>query len=180
MGAPKKPSKKPGEDQSFAEMIGEVRPVRDDTAPAHVDRPPPRRLRHLSATTDTPDELPAIQSPAMTAPATFRKGGVQNSVMRKLQRGQFPLSDELDLHGCTLKQAFGLLNRFLPQARRERMCCIRIIHGKGLRSRDQAPVLKPNVAAWLRDNEMVLAYAPALPRDGGDGALYVLLRARPG
>jgi DNA-nicking Smr family endonuclease len=55
---------------------------------------------------------------------------------------------------------------------------VRIIHGKGRRSDQQGPVLKPAVAAWLRRRNEVLAYCSARPVDGGSGALYVLLGRR--
>jgi DNA-nicking Smr family endonuclease len=54
--------------------------------------------------------------------------------------------------------------------------CIRVIHGKGLRSGPAGPVLKEEVDHWLRKLDNVAAFASARPVDGGTGALYVLLR----
>jgi DNA-nicking Smr family endonuclease len=57
------------------------------------------------------------------------------------------------------------------------MTCIRIIHGKGKRSRNnKGPVIKTKVNHWLRQRDDVLAFCSARPIDGGTGAIYVLLR----
>ena len=54
--------------------------------------------------------------------------------------------------------------------------CAHIIHGKGYRSGERQPVLKRKVNYWLRLRPDVLAFCSATPRDGGTGAVYVLLR----
>jgi DNA-nicking Smr family endonuclease len=56
------------------------------------------------------------------------------------------------------------------------MTCVRIIHGKGLRSRHKGPVIKTKVNTWLRQRDDILAFCSARPVDGGTGAIYVLLR----
>lgn len=38
------------------------------------------------------------------------------------------------------------------------------------------PVLKGKVNVWLRQKGEVMAFCTAIPRDGGTGAVYVLLR----
>ena len=88
------------------------------------------------------------------------------------------MQDELDLHGLTVREAGLRLGDFLADARGRRLGCVRIIHGKGLSSPGRSPVLKPQVARWLRAHEGVLAFTPARREEGGDGALYVLLRSR--
>ncbi len=110
----------------------------------------------------------------------FRQHGVQLSVMRKLRRGQYTRQAELDLHGLSVAQARAGLAAFLARARRHNFRCIRVIHGKGLRSRNGQSVLKPKVASWLRHCQDVLAYCSAIPADGGGGALYVLLKSSSG
>ena len=66
---------------------------------------------------------------------------------------------------------------FIHSSRREHMTCIRIIHGKGKRSRNnKGPVIKTKVNHWLRQRDDVLAFCSARPIDGGTGAIYVLLR----
>ncbi|MGH8453391.1 MAG: Smr/MutS family protein, partial [Nevskiales bacterium] len=106
----------------------------------------------------------------------YRQDGVQLSVMRKLRRGQYARQAELDLHGLTVVQAREQLAVFLTRAAARDLRCVRVIHGKGLRSSQRGPVLKPKVAHWLRQRREVLAYCSASPMEGGSGAVYVLLR----
>jgi DNA-nicking Smr family endonuclease len=54
--------------------------------------------------------------------------------------------------------------------------CLRIVHGKGLRSGQRGPVIKNAVHALLRRTDAVLAFTSAALRDGGTGATLVLLR----
>lgn len=109
---------------------------------------------------------------------TFRRGGVQDGVLRKLRRGQYRIDAELDLHGLNIAQAKLALRDFLENMVRGDARCVRIIHGKGLRSGHRGPVLKNAVNALLQRTDPVLAFCSARPVDGGTGAIYVLLRQR--
>jgi DNA-nicking Smr family endonuclease len=105
----------------------------------------------------------------------LRRPGVPQSVIRDLRRGLYRLEGELDLHGLTEAAALEQLQQFLQYARRANLRCLRIIHGKGLRSGQRGPVLKQAVNAYLRRSDAVLAFASARPVDGGTGATLVLL-----
>lgn len=105
----------------------------------------------------------------------FRRGGVSEGVLRRLRRGQYPVDAEIDLHGSTLAQALPQLQQFLREACSRGLTCVRVIHGKGLRSGQRGPVLKNSVNAQLRRTEGVLAFASARPPAGGTGATLVLL-----
>jgi DNA-nicking Smr family endonuclease len=105
--------------------------------------------------------------------------GTDRNLMRSLRRGDFALQGRLDLHGMTQAQAKEAVDRFLSDSRRTGKRCVLIVHGRGLNSPDQIPVLKQQLKAWLsqkRLGSMVLAFATARPQDGGAGAVYVLLR----
>ncbi len=110
---------------------------------------------------------------------SFRRPGVQESVLRRLRREQFPIGAEIDLHGLTAAQAEAELRRFLGSALARGVACVRIVHGKGHRSGDRGPVLKATVNALLRRSPPVLAFSSASPRTGGTGATTVLLRTPP-
>ncbi|MCI0749984.1 MAG: Smr/MutS family endonuclease, partial [Nevskiales bacterium] len=105
---------------------------------------------------------------------SYRGNGVQDSVFRRLKRGTYHLGDELDLHGMISDTAGLAVARFLAECRRRDLRCVRIIHGKGLRSKGTGPVLKQRVDGWLRRHHAVLAFCSARPQDGGTGAVYVL------
>jgi DNA-nicking Smr family endonuclease len=63
------------------------------------------------------------------------------------------------------------------RARGER--CVLVIHGKGEHSPQGMGVLRGEIAAWLSQgpsSQHVAAFVSARAQDGGDGAVYVLLR----
>ena len=85
----------------------------------------------------------------------------------------------VDLHGLTREEAHIRVETFLHESRTNDRRCVLIVHGRGLNSKDQIPVLKDAVRLWLargRIAKSVLAFATARPTDGGAGAVYVLLR----
>lgn len=107
---------------------------------------------------------------------TYCREGLQHGVLRKLRRGQFRVGAALDLHGMNVAAAHQAMIGFLKTSQRDNITCVRIIHGKGNRSRHKGPVLKHKVNHWLRQRDEVLAFCSARPVDGGTGAIYVLLR----
>src|SRR5262245_8441663 len=105
--------------------------------------------------------------------------GLDPRVIRRLRRGDFAWQAHLDLHGFTAAQARDAVDRFVLESFRDGRRCVLIVHGRGLNSKDQTPVLKERLKSWLahgRIAKVVLAFATARPCDGGAGALYVLLR----
>ena len=107
---------------------------------------------------------------------TFRRSGVPATVFTRLRRGRFAIKAEIDLHGMTSAQARTELRSFLAESVTARLQCVRVIHGKGLRSGPRGPVLKASVNRWLRQWDDVIAFVSAPARDGGTGAVYVLLQ----
>jgi DNA-nicking Smr family endonuclease len=108
--------------------------------------------------------------------------GLDHAIVRKLRRGDFAVQAHLDLHGLTREEAKREVDAFLRASRSAGKRCVLVVHGRGMHSRDQVPVLKEALRAWLGTNRFVrhvLAFATARPVDGGPGAIYVLLR-RPG
>jgi DNA-nicking Smr family endonuclease len=108
-----------------------------------------------------------------------RVAGLDPNLVRKLRRGEFAVQGHVDLHGMTREEAKGAVERFLRASRSAGKRCVLVVHGRGLHSRDQLPVLKEALRTWLstaRFARHVLAFATARPADGGAGAVYVLLR----
>jgi DNA-nicking Smr family endonuclease len=104
-----------------------------------------------------------------------RAGGAQKSVLKKLRTGKLAVDSTLDLHGLTVEEARLQLADFLEECRQFGYRHVIIVHGKGFRSQAR-PVIKPMVNYWLRQADEVLAFCSAQPKDGGTGAVYVLLR----
>ena len=105
--------------------------------------------------------------------------GLDAKIFRKLKSGQFSLQRHLDLHGLNAEQAKFRVLDFLRQAYMDGQRCLLIIPGRGRNSPLGQGVLRQELSAWLTQaplKRIVLAFATALPRHGGAGALYVLLR----
>jgi DNA-nicking Smr family endonuclease len=105
----------------------------------------------------------------------FLREGLSRQVLRKLRRGHWVVQDNLDLHGMNRVQAAAAVAEFLRRCRARRLRCVRIVHGKGLGSRNREPVLKGKLRKWLSVRDEVLAFCQAPRADGGAGALLVLL-----
>jgi DNA-nicking Smr family endonuclease len=108
-----------------------------------------------------------------------RVAGMDGAVVRKLRRGDFAVQGHIDLHGMTREEAKCAVETFLRASRQGGKRCVLVVHGRGLHSKDQLPILKDSLRTWLstaRFARHVLAFATARPVDGGAGAIYVLLR----
>jgi DNA-nicking Smr family endonuclease len=107
----------------------------------------------------------------------FLRDGLGTDTLRKLRRGHWKLQSEIDLHGLTVAEARPALVEFLNYCLREGLRCVRIVHGKGLGSKNQMPVLKRKVSSWLMQRDEILAFCQARRTEGGGGAAVVLLKA---
>jgi DNA-nicking Smr family endonuclease len=107
----------------------------------------------------------------------FLRDGLGRDVLRKMRRGHWVIQDHLDLHGVNREQALPLLTGFLFACLNRSLRCVRVVHGKGLRSPNREPVLKGMVRQWLARRDDVLAFCEAPANQGGSGALLVLLRS---
>ncbi|HEV2701092.1 MAG TPA: Smr/MutS family protein [Steroidobacteraceae bacterium] len=151
--------------------------------PVSADAPKPRvRARFTRADRQAVlDEIlhGAPDEPQISAadPSLFARPVVSATTLRKLRRGQYRVQAELDLHGLTQAQARLQLSEFLAAALAGNARCVRIVHGKGLRSGSKGPVLRQLVNGVLRRSAQVLAFASARQVDGGTGAVYVLLES---
>ena len=104
--------------------------------------------------------------------------GIDRQHLLRLRRGEWRVELCIDLHGLTKPEARRELASELHDAVLAGVRCVLVIHGRGLHS-ESGPVLQGGVLAWLTAPPLaarVMAFASALPRDGGPGASYVLLR----
>lgn len=107
---------------------------------------------------------------------THIKDGVDPRAIKRLRRGHWRVQADIDLHEMTVKVATESLRGFIHEARQHGLTCIKVIHGKGLRSGPEGPKLKRMTASVLARHSQVMAFASAPIHDGGTGAVYVLLR----
>ena len=175
----------PAEETEEARLFREaVRGVTRLPQRAAAPRPPRVRPRARFARADRAAVLrESLEGEAFDPELTggealaFRRPQIQPSVLRKLRRGEYRVQREIDLHGMTVAEAKLALRHFLVSALEAQVRCVRIVHGKGLRSGHRGPVLKVAVSTVLRRTGAVLAYVSARQVDGGTGAVYVLLSA---
>ncbi len=106
----------------------------------------------------------------------FAAPGVQIRLLKRLRQGHIPWEAGLDLHGHTVDQARDELSAFIRDAARQQLRAVIVVHGKAHTQAGQPALLKSCVNDWLRQLDPVLAFCSAQPKDGGTGAVYILLR----
>ena len=185
--ASRKPEPLDEEAALFLEAVGEVNPVR--TLKARVGPPEPPTAAQLRLPNEEAESLARLAELVsgqcefeLADSDAFIEGsvhGFDQGVMRKLRAGEFSTPAHLDLHGLTKDEAKPALEGFVQKSRIAGHRCVLVVTGRGLHSKDQLPVLKQGVQQWLthgRVAKQVLGFCSARPKDGGTGALYVLLR----
>lgn len=105
----------------------------------------------------------------------YKDPSINEKIFKALRAGKISIDEEIDLHGMIVDEAHQNLQIFLRESQQNGFRCVRIVHGKGHKAGDR-PILKNKVNNWLRQLRCVLAFCSATPRDGGTGAVYVLLR----
>jgi len=163
----------------FRQAVRDVRPLRARTSPPRTPRARPHarftRADRAAVLRESLDAQGADPEQLTGEALAFRRPEIPAGVLRRLRRGEYRVQREIDLHGMTVAEAKLALREFLVSALEQRVRCVRIVHGKGLRSGHRGPVLKATVTTILRRTGAVLAYVSARPVDGGTGAVYVLL-----
>ncbi len=113
--------------------------------------------------------------------------GIDGCTDEKLRRGKFAIEGRIDLHGMRQNEAKVQLARFLTRCHGAGKRCVLVITGKGKpdEGRDwwegRPGVLRDAVPGWLAEkplSDIVLKAHPAQAKDGGAGAMYVLLRRK--
>ena len=153
------------------------------------------RLGHRRARSPAapPSRSPAPPQPSTPRPAPVsksappppelshgRSAGLDKRSAERLKRGRLAVEATVDLHGLTQAEAHDRLDAFLEESVRQGRRCVLVITGKGM-WREGAGVLRQLVPRWLNERPnraRVLAFDHAQQRDGGAGALYVLLKRR--
>jgi DNA-nicking Smr family endonuclease len=142
-------------------------------APVSEEREKPRKARAAP---------PPPAPPSAPKPRALAAGAVidlDKRTAERLKRGQLPIEGRIDLHGMTQDDAHAALARFLSASRAMGRRCVLVITGKGRPGPEGGGVLKQAVPRWLNEpalRSQILAFVAAQPKDGGAGALYVLLK----
>ncbi len=144
--------------------------------------PPLARPRKAKAERERPEAPPPSPCGPTPAPRPAPAGGgLDKRTARRIRRGALRIEARIDLHGMTREEAHRCLTRFIAESQAAGRRLVLVVTGKGRRSEDgvAAGVIRREAPHWLSrppNAARVLETAPAQPRDGGDGALYVYLR----
>jgi DNA-nicking Smr family endonuclease len=147
-------------------------------APKPSPRPVQRELDEAAAITESLhgpfdiDDLLAIGDVD-----SFLRPGLSRNVLRDLRRGRWSIQNHTDLHGLNRHEAHDEVSRFLAESNQYGKRCVRIVHGRGLGSPGRSGILRQLVKGWLIRRKDVLAFCHAPSCDGGEGALWILLKA---
>ena len=168
-----------GDMELWGRMAQSVRPLPGRPAPPE----PHAREPAGEAESVEPPEAPAPAlsgPPALGSPAAPGPG-IDRRTARRLRRGALPVEARIDLHGLTREEAYRRLTGFIAESQAAGRRLVLVVTGKGRRSEDgmAAGVIRREAPVWLArppNAARVLDTAPAQPRHGGDGALYVYLR----
>jgi DNA-nicking Smr family endonuclease len=167
------------EDPDFRRAVAGAEPLRHKrrVAPRRGASPVPKQrlLDERAALAESLGPLSLDDALDSGTELSYLKEGYPRDTLRKLRRGHWVVQDELDLHGMNRQQALLSTSDFLRENRKRGARCVRIIHGKGLGSRQREPVLKGLLRKWLVRAD-VLAFSQAPANQGGSGAVLVLLK----
>ena len=164
------PAPAPGDRLVWREAVLSVTPLRRGGA---ATRPPSGATK--AVLTEKGQGRQPVQPSALD-----QFSGIDRANAERLKRGLHPIEARLDLHGKTQVEAHRALAAFIHSESDAGRRCVLVITGRGLGPSGPG-VLKSAVPRWLEEvglRRKILAIAPAQPRHGGAGALYLLLRRR--
>ncbi|MDH5472771.1 MAG: Smr/MutS family endonuclease [Gammaproteobacteria bacterium] len=159
----------------FKQAMAGVTPIEHDKITTHK-KPAPVLRQALTPMDIIEDTLSDDFVPECGDYLEFVRAGVQKSLLKQIRNGKLPVEYRIDLHGKTRDKARTALLSFIKSARQNHYKLVCVVHGKGYNSEDGRPVLKALVNKWLQSIDDVLAFTTADYKDGGTGAVYVLLR----
>ncbi len=163
----------------FRQSVGEVAKIKSDKITLkQVTSPKPFPKAKTTQVTDDWQRTIGVELEHVSHEQTinFTAPGIQKSVLAKLRKGFFGIQAETDLHGLSAEAAKQQLLRVIHNSILAGHRCIHVIHGKGYRSNESHPILKNHINRWLREHKDVQAFCSASARQGGAGAVWVLLR----
>lgn len=170
----------------FREHMRGVKPLdKEKTQKLPTAKPiaPPRKKHPIPIVTPSPITIPHLsdfiqETVYSETILSYACPGVSHKRLNELRKGQIPWEARLDLHGMTTEEGRMSLSRFIEMQTQNHKRCLLIIHGKG-GYKGAPPVIKNRVNRWLTQFDQVVAFHSAQPKDGGTGAIYVLLKKNP-
>lgn len=179
---PKTPKIRPLSDEDNLFWQEQTKDIKEINRPENIP-PAPVILPEIRNTVNLSE---AYSGSRLTELSAGKTGNIDRRTAQKFKRGEMRVERRLDLHGLTEDKAWDAVQNFIKSSYRQDMRCVLIITGKGLHKEDddffsQSGILKNRVPQWLNSETLrplILSFSEALPKDGGSGALYILLRRR--
>jgi DNA-nicking Smr family endonuclease len=143
--------------------------------PPAVDNPDTEARRLMQAAVDGNYPMEILDHPEYIEGWI---GVAGKQFLPKLRSGYYSIQGQIDLHGLSREEARKSVEEYIVRMSRFHCCCIKIIHGRGINSPTDRATLKESLQHLLSTRKMsrhVVAYASAQFKDGGVGAVYVLL-----
>jgi DNA-nicking Smr family endonuclease len=173
------PSRREARDDDFREAVRDVVPLRPSgrVEPSRKPLPPIPRKRNEDeqAVLDELARFTFDDDSEIEDDSSYLRPGLPRDILRKLRRTHWVVQAHLDLHGLSSVEAAAGTSLFLADCRKRGLRCVRIVHGKGLRSPGREPVLKRRIRKLLARRGDVLAFVEPRAVHGGGGAVVVLL-----
>jgi DNA-nicking Smr family endonuclease len=169
----------------LAHALSQVIPIKGHARVIHqAPRPSSNPIRRTASDLRSLDSQADTWGPALSDTQTghgdildtFRRSGVSTQALRQIKREGQAVRECLDLHGLTRDQARLAVNHFVKSAARHGVSRVRIIHGQGYGSANGAAVLKQQTRHWLTQMPEVLGFVTPAAREGGKGAVVVLIK----
>jgi len=166
-------------------VTGDVKPLarREKPSTAADAAPPVPRSKSRKPASATDLKKPEAAAPSSPPPAPALAHGMAPGVDRRtadnLRRGRMTIEARLDLHGMTQAEAHSRLIAFIEGHQSAGRRCVLVVTGKGTWRGEGGGVLREAVPRWLNEPELrprILSFSHAQPKDGGEGALYILLK----
>lgn len=171
----------PDDEALFMQAMRGVRPLKHDKSVSHqptTKTKDPRALfRRANAEGEQTDnavlsDMQALLNPvAGEAYLSYKTPTLQNKVFEQLKQGKLRWYDAVDLHGASIDDAREAVISLISQAKQNSETVVKIVHGKGTDA-----VIKTCINGWLRQIPDVLAFVSAPAKDGGNGAVLVLIK----
>ena len=174
------------EDATFLSAMQGVTPMKGTGRQIQPAPPPPPIMEEE----DGDDSDSRLMRQAMQGPIEFELElseeymhgfvrGLDSKIFQQLKAGRLSAEGHLDLHGQNADQAYDSLLFFMRESYLAGKRAVIVVPGRGRNSPNGLSILRQEIQSWLTREPLrriVLAFCTAQPRDGGAGALYVLLR----
>jgi len=171
----------PGADEAlWHRAMRDTAPLRKQPGRAAPPQSPPPAPQPVAAKARAMPKVPPPPAPRQPALDAGSAPGLDKRTAERLRRGQLAIEARIDLHGHRQAEAHRALTAFIGGAAEAGRRCVLVITGKGEAG---AGVIRAAVPGWLNSADLrpkILAFRPAQPRDGGTGALYILLKRKRG